>query len=95
MILKEFPVEKYLPEVKRAIAASMAANMAQTPNDKQFLKKELKKIRKVNPLVAEFIVKYASTRKGTAHAIYCGVMVYKLLYSQSEADHMNKAHGFE
>jgi len=88
-------MEKYLPEVKRGIAASMAANMARTGDDKQFLKRELKKIRKVNPLVAEFIVNYAKTAKGTAHAIYCGIMVYKLLYSQAEADQMNQLDGFE
>jgi hypothetical protein len=87
-------MEKYLPEVKRAVAASMASNMAGTLDDRQFLKRELKKIKKVNPLVAEFILNYSKTAKGRAHAIYCGVMVYKLLYSQAEAEEMNKSDGF-
>jgi len=87
-------MEKYLPEVKRAIAASMSANMSVTLDDRLFLKKELKKIKKVNPLIAEFILKYSKTGKERLQAIYCGVMVYKLLYSQAEADLMNKLDGF-
>jgi len=87
-------MEKYLPEVKRAVAASMAANIDKNYDDKQFLKSELRKIRNVNPLVAEFIVNYAKTTKVREHVCFCAVMVYKLLYSQAEADQMNQLDGF-
>lgn len=80
----------YLPTVKREIAASMSVNMDGILDDQKFLKQELKKIRENNPIIAEFITKYAKTMpKAKMHAIYCGVMVYKLLRSQSEADAMN------
>lgn len=83
-------MEKYLPVVKRAIAASMSANI-RGAEDLDFLKSELKEIKKVNPVVSEFIRRFSKTTKDRKHAAYCGVMVYKLLYSQMEADLMNEA----
>lgn len=81
-------MEKYLPRVKRAIAASMSANI-RSADDAEFLKAELREIKKVNPLIAEFIRRFSKNSKDKKHAAYCGIMVYKLLYSQIEADVMN------
>lgn len=84
-------MHNYLPRVKREIAASMSVNMDGILDDKKFLKQELKEIKKANPIIAEFIWKYSKTvPKAKMHAIYCGIMVYKLLHSQSEADAMNQ-----
>jgi hypothetical protein len=87
-------MEKYLPEVQRQTAASMSANMASALDDKQFLKMELKKIKNVNPVIAEFMRNYSKATKNQMQTMYCGLMVYKLLYSQAEADKMNEQDGF-
>jgi hypothetical protein len=75
-----------LPVVNSEIGFSLAKSVGEQC-DKAFIKKEIKKIKKENPTIAEFVEKWASLGKYT-HAAFCGILVYKLLRSQAEADRM-------
>ena len=82
---------KYLPFVLNEVGASIAMSMGD--NDIENIKKELKHIKKVNPAVAEFINKWskeALDKDARLHSAFCGILVYKLLESQAEADYMNQ-----
>jgi hypothetical protein len=82
-----------LPVVNSEIGFSLAKSVGEQC-DKAFIKKELKKIKKENPTVAEFIQKWASLGK-YSHAAFCGVLVYNLLRSQAEADRMTEDFNLE
>ena len=79
-----------LPFVLNEVGYSVAAGL--DDNDIKNIKKELKHIQKVNPAIAEFIngwSRNASTKDAKIHSAFCGILVYKLLESQAEADQMN------
>lgn len=82
-------MENYLPLLNAEIAGSMIRNISNN-SDIPYLKKQLKELKEINPLVAEWIYKFSVTTKDKIGAAYCGLMVYKLLNSQAEADKMNE-----
>ena len=59
-------------------------------SDKQFLKKHLHALRENNPIVALWIERFSKTSKDRVSAMICGLMVYRLLESQEEANFMNE-----
>jgi len=73
------------PEVGHSIAADLNG-----ASDKQLVIKEIKRIQKENPAIADFIGHWSKQMKGEAaiHAAFCGILVYKLLHSQAEVDQM-------
>lgn len=80
-------MEKYLPVVKSGIAASLAANL-QDQKDIRYLKQQIKEIEEVNPILADWIRKYSKTTKDRKGAAFAAIILYKMLYSQCEADIM-------
>ena len=78
-----------LPKVKPEICASMVQNI-QSSQDKKFLKKELKRIKELNPSIGLWIEKFSKETKDFIGSAYCAIIVYKMLESQMEADQMNK-----
>jgi hypothetical protein len=66
-------------------------------SDRQFFKREMKAIRKENALVADFIARWANdpniSKSARGYAAFCGILVYRLLASQAEANHMNEELG--
>ena len=79
-------MEKYLPIVKSGIAASLSANL-QGQKDIQYLKQQIKEIEEVNPM-ADWIRRYSKTTKDRKGSAFAAIILYKMLYSQCEADIM-------
>lgn len=78
-----------LPIVDSEVGFSLAKYVGEK-GDAEFIKSELKKISKENPTIAEFIKKWSSLSNCQTHTKFCGILVYKLLRSQAEADRMNE-----
>ncbi len=76
-----------LPIVNKDIGFSIAHHIGSS-GDKDFVKKELKKIRNENPVVADFIKKWSKLDSHSLHSAFCGILVYNLLRSQAEADEL-------
>lgn len=82
-------MENLLPVVNQEIGFSVSQSIPDV-TDKEFVKQELKKIKKENPVIANVIARWANLDKGKIHTAYCGIMVYKLLRSQAEVDKMER-----
>lgn len=78
-----------LPFVTNEVGFSIAADLGDV-NCVETWKKELRHIRKVNPGVHEAIVTWSRHSKDKLHTAIMGVLVYRLLESQAEADRMYK-----
>ena len=83
-----------LPKVSCDVGHSIAHYLNRydsAESDKDVIKKELKLIAKENPAVAEFIKRWSvksGKMKGLVHSALCGILVYRLLRSQAEANRM-------
>lgn len=73
-----------LPRVKEEIGYSIAESIGD--DDAEFIMTEIKKIEMENPVIADFIGRWSQDPK----TVFCGILVYKLLRSQAEADKMNE-----
>ncbi len=82
-------MQNLLPVVKKEITYSLIGNL-QNADDYEYIKSKLEEIEKVNPLVSEWIKLFSKGSKNKLYTAYCGLVVYELLYSQAEADMMNK-----
>lgn len=78
-----------LPIVDSDIGFSLAKYVGER-GDSEFIKIELKRLDNENPAVADFIRKWASLSTCQTHTKFCGILVYKLLRSQAEADRMTQ-----
>jgi len=76
----------FLPVVKPEIGASLQQEMPDS--DLKYIKGQLKRLDTENPTVAHFIRNFAKTTKDKVGAAYCGLVVYRLLESQAEANRM-------
>lgn len=83
-------MEKYLPEVSKEVAFSTSANILECSNDEYYVKKQIEEIREVNPVVAEWIKKFSEKTEDFVGSAMCGIIVYKMIYSQAEAKLMNE-----
>lgn len=85
---------RLLPKVHVDTGHSIAHYLNRYNNaesDKEMVKKELKLISKENPVVGEFIKRWALKERKTkqvVHTALCGILLYRLLCSQAEADQM-------
>lgn len=65
--------------------------------DNEFYRQEIKQIRKENPLIAKFINLWASDentpKKARGYIAFCGILVYRMLASQAEADKLEEEIG--
>jgi hypothetical protein len=76
-----------LPIVDAEVGFSLAKSVGER-GDSEFINSELRHINKENPTVADFIKKWAELGRCSIHTKFCGILVYKLLRSQAEADRM-------
>ena len=77
-----------LPIVDADIGQSVAQAIE---NQSEYTEKLLKRISKENPVVAEFIMKWAMLNEDSMEeTTLCGLIVYRLLESQAEADKMSE-----
>lgn len=78
-----------LPIVDVNVGFSLARYVGER-GDIEFIKSELKSIGRENPTVANFIKKWSCLCKCEMHSMFCGILVYKLLRSQAEANQMKE-----
>jgi hypothetical protein len=76
-----------LPVVNPVIGAAIAQNMSKE-SDIKYLKDSLRVLERTNPCIAWWIKNYSKSTKDKIGSAYCGLMVYKLLENQCEADNL-------
>ena len=85
-------IETSLPIVKPETCYSIERELIGLP-DNEYVKKVLRKMTEINPVVALWIKNYSKKTKDRIGAIVCAVVVYRLLESQEEADFLNEILG--
>lgn len=86
-------MNQYLPVVKPEIGCSLEREMMdviQESDDINFVKDKLRRLDIINPTIARFIRDFAKTTEDKIGAAYCGIIVYRLLESQAEANQMQQ-----
>lgn len=78
-----------LPIVDSEVGFSLAKTVGEK-GDAEFIKTELKRLDKENPTIADFIKKWSQLGGCQTHTKFCGILVYKLLRSQAEANRMEE-----
>ena len=78
-----------LPIVDAEVGFSLAKTVGEK-GDLEFINSELRRIDKENPVVADFIKKWAKLGNCSTHTKFCGILVYRMLQSQAEADRMTE-----
>lgn len=81
-------MSQQLPIVNPQIGAAIAKDMRKE-SDLAYLKRCLKQLDKKNPCISWWIKNYSKSTKDKLGAAYCGLMVYKLLENQCEADNLS------
>lgn len=77
-----------LPVVKPDIGGSLQREMTEKANDAKYIRDTLERLDIENPTIGYFIRNFAKTTKDKKGAAYCGLIVYRLLESQAEANKM-------
>ena len=79
-----------LPVVKPEIGYSIDRELQNVVDDAEYVRDQLKRLDKENPTVAQFIRRLSKLSKDKIHVAYCGLIVYRMLESQSEVNWMNE-----
>ena len=79
----------YLPIVHPDVSFSVARGLRGRKDD-EYLEEQLDILYETNPAISLFIRKQAEKTDDPNGAMFCGLMVYKLLESQAECDYMNE-----
>lgn len=80
----------FLPVVTEDVGFAVQAEVSQTP-DNDYMVDLIKRLQNENPCVINFISQLSIYSKDPLGASACGLLVYRLLESQAEADQMNRA----
>lgn len=78
--------DSLLPVVSNEITASVAQELNPNISDKENVRKQWKKIAKENPVIAQFIAKFANKSKHRIPIAYCAIIVYNMLKTQAEVN---------
>jgi hypothetical protein len=78
-----------LPIVNPGIAASIQSELSDK-FDKTYIREQVARLEKENPVIAHWIKRYSSTTKDKLGSAYCAIILYRLLESQLECDEMSK-----
>jgi hypothetical protein len=79
-----------LPVVKPEIGYSLEKEL-RNAEDVEYVCKQLKRLGEENPSVAIFISKFSKISKDKMNVAFCGLLVYRMLESQAEANWMNES----
>lgn len=77
----------FIPVVKPEVGFSLQRELCDK-FDKGYLKEELRKLDEENPVISRFIRNFSKTTDDRMGAAWCGLLVFKLLASQAEANRM-------
>lgn len=75
-----------LPEIGFSLAESLNLNLP----DNKYVRTELKYLDDKNPVIANFIRDWSLRAKDKVRSAMCGILVYRLLESQAEANRMRE-----
>lgn len=79
-----------LPIVKEEVGFAIQAELLQGTNN-EYVIEQIKRIQRENPCIINFISSFSVKGKDPIASAYCGILVYRLLESQAEADEMKKS----
>lgn len=77
-----------LPVVKPEIGACIEHELLNNKKDSIYIKEQLEKIKIENPVISFWIETFSKKTKDKKGAIFCGLMVFKMLRIQAECDKM-------
>lgn len=80
--------ENYLPVVKPEITGSMEQDLMYH-SDQSYIKEKLRHLKKKNPVVHAFLKNFSKASKDPIMTVFGGLIIYKMLESQAEADFLN------
>lgn len=80
----------FLPVVKPEIGYSLEKELQQVTDDANYIRSQLERLDKENPTVAQFIKRFAKLHNDKMNVAFCGLIVYRMLESQSEVNWMNQ-----
>ena len=81
--------QPYLPLVNAGVGLPIARDLKNELDD-EYIQEELSKINDENPVIVEFLQQFAETTDDETGSSFAGILVYKLLRSQAEADRMKQ-----
>ncbi len=81
--------DRYLPVVSGEVGLPIA-HALRGQDDDEYAQEELAKINEENPVIVEFLQQFAETTDDSMGSLFSGILVYKLLRSQAEADRMRQ-----
>lgn len=82
-----------LPLVSEDVCYAVQAELHHS-KENEFVIELLRRLEKDNPLVANFIAQFSLTTEDPVGATYAGLLVYRLLESQADANNLNKSAKF-
>jgi len=85
---------KYLPVVSRDIASSIAAGL-RNYDDEFYINEKIEEIKDSNPIIAEWLTDFCPNTEDRIACMFAGIVLYKMLYSQAEAEYMNEEYGYK
>lgn len=78
----------YLPLVKPEISCSMEQDLIQHSDD-SYVMDRLHHLSENNPVIYTFLKEFSKQSSDPIFTLFSGLIVYKMLESQAEADEMN------
>lgn len=80
--------ENYLPVVKPEITCSMEQDLMHH-SDRSYVIEKLRQLKKKNPVIHTFLKAFSRESEDPVMCLFSGLIIYKMLESQAEADFMN------
>jgi len=81
-------MKNLLPVVRPEVGSSIEHELLGAKDD-AYIKKQLEIIKEENPVISCWIEAFSKKTKDKKGAIFCAVMVFRLLRIQAECDRMN------
>lgn len=81
-------MQNLLPVVKPEVGNCIEHELLRVKNDKLYIENQLEEINKENPVISYWIKNFSKKTKDEEGAVFCGLMVFKLLKIQAECDQM-------
>lgn len=81
--------QQYLPLVNGQVGLPIARDLLNQDDD-EYIQEEISKINDENPVIIEFLQQFAETTDDETGSLFAGVLIYKLLRSQAEANMMKQ-----
>jgi hypothetical protein len=84
--------KSFLPVVRPEIGGSLERDLLDK-FDETYVIDHLDRLDTENPTISRFIRKFSKSTGDDIGAMFCGIIVYRMLESQAEANRMNEEFG--